>query len=152
MFVAAAALISGGCEVYVAPPAVVVAPAVEIVPATYVWDGVEYVGEYNGQFYYFGPGGAWIVCDSVVWGRFYAWEGVHPDWRLHVYHNEGAYRIDRAHAGARYGGPRPVGPRPAVAGPRPAAAGPRPVAQRQKAPAPAHAAPQKKQADKKDEH
>lgn len=98
--------VSSGCSVYVGTPGAVVveghvdvgAPAVEVVPVTYVWDGYEYVGEVNGGFYYFGPNGYWIRCDDVVLGRFHGWERIHPDWRVHdVIRNEGAYRIDRAH-------------------------------------------------------
>jgi hypothetical protein len=151
MFVALVALVSG-CTVYEAPPpgpAVVVAPTVEVVPVTYVWDGFEYVGDYNGQFYYFGPAGGWLVCDAVVWGRFHTWQGYHPDWRAHVIRNDGVYRLDRAHRVARFSGPA-YGPRPAVAPPRQGAPAPRPAAQYQHPPTPSRTTtPQKKQEEEK---
>jgi len=137
LWCAAVAAMVSGCEVYVPPPPGVVvaaqgvvvgvdaAPAVEVVPTAYVWDGYEYVGEYNGGYYYFGPTGVWITCDAVVWGRFHSWQGYHPDWRYHMIRNEGVYRMDHAHYVARGGRPgaapyreggRPA-PRPAVVRP-----------------------------------
>ena len=85
------ALVSG-CQVSVTPGAVVAtAPVVEVAPPTYVWDGVEFVGEYNGQYMYLNGGGVWVVCDPIVLGRFHGWERYHPDWR------RAAVRYDRAH-------------------------------------------------------
>jgi hypothetical protein len=98
------ALVSG-CQVSLGPaPGVVVEPgvAVEVAPPAYVWDGVEFVGEYNGQFMCFGVGGAWVVCDAVVLDRFHGWEVGHPDWRGYAIRNDGAYRLDRAHRDAAH--------------------------------------------------
>ncbi len=111
---AAAALVSG-CDVYVRGTGSVAIdePAVEVVPPVYTWDGVEYVGEYNGGFYYYGPTGIWIRADPVIIERFHGWEGEHRDWRDHAYRNEGGYRLDRAHHEGPHGPPRNVnsGPR-----------------------------------------
>jgi hypothetical protein len=99
----AAALISG-CTVTMTPNGVVATgpePVVVVAPETYVWDGYEYVGEYNGQYMYLNPGGVWVVCDEVRLGRFHGWERGHPDWR------RGAFRYDRAHRPDPRRGPRP---------------------------------------------
>lgn len=84
------ALISG-CTVTVTPDAAVVAPpppVVVVAPDYYVWDGYEYVGEYNGRYMYLNPGGVWVVCDPVIVERFHRWEGGHPDWRRTAIHND----------------------------------------------------------------
>ena len=85
------------------PPAVVVAPApvviapdpvVVLVPDTYVWDGVEFVGFVGGGYVYLGPGNVWISCDPVRLGRFHDYERFHPDWRVHATVNVN-FRRDR---------------------------------------------------------
>jgi len=87
-----------GCQVSVTPGTVAVAtPAVVVAPEFYVWDGVEFVGEYNGEFRYCNPAGVWVVCDPVILARFQVWERGHPDWRAHAIRNAGAHRIDRDH-------------------------------------------------------
>jgi hypothetical protein len=70
-----------------APAPVVVAPAPVMVPDTYVWDGYEYVGVVGDQYYYLGPGNAWIVMDPTRLHRFQGWSGKHSDWRTHATHN-----------------------------------------------------------------
>ncbi len=84
-----------GCEVAVTPGGAVVAtapaPAVEVAPPSYVWDGVEYVGEFNGGFVYLNPAGVWVTAPPFVLDRFHGWERGHPDWR------RTAVRYDRAH-------------------------------------------------------
>ena len=93
------ALVSG-CQISVGPgpaPVVVTEPVVEVVPDAYVWDGVEYVGYYNGQYMYFGPAGVWVVCDAFVLDRFHGWERYHPDWREHAIRNDQEHRLDREH-------------------------------------------------------
>jgi hypothetical protein len=103
-FCAVIAALVSGCQVTVGPgpaPVVMEAPAVEVVPDAYVWDGVEYVGYCNGGYMYFGPAGVWVVCDAVVLDRFHGWEGGHPDWRQQAIRNDGEHRLDREHrAGA----------------------------------------------------
>lgn len=97
------ALVSG-CTVSWTPNSVVVAtpaPIVEVGPAGYVWDGVEYVGEYNGQYMYLNGGGVWVVCDEMRLARFHGWEGSHPDWRRAAIHNDRAHRPDPHRAPAR---------------------------------------------------
>jgi hypothetical protein len=87
------ALVSG-CDVSVRTPGVVVAapaPVVEVAPPAYVWDGVEFVGEYNGGFVYMNPAGVWVACDPIMLERFHGWERGHPDWR------RSAVPYDRAH-------------------------------------------------------
>lgn len=85
-------------------PAVVIAPAPVVeapppplvtVPADYVWDGEEYVGVVNGQYYYLGPGDVWIVCDSVRLERFHGWVRSNPDWRTHVVRNDRFHNVHR---------------------------------------------------------
>jgi hypothetical protein len=78
--------------VVVAPSVVVAAPVVEVAPVSYVWDGVEFVGEYNGGYVCLN-GGAWVVCDPVVLERFHGFERFHGDWRSHAIRNEGAHRL-----------------------------------------------------------
>ena len=91
------ALVSG-CEVAVTPGGVVATapapppgPVVEVAPPSYVWDGFEFVGEYNGGFVYLGPGGAWLPASPFILDRFHGWERGHPDWR------RTAVRYDRNH-------------------------------------------------------
>jgi hypothetical protein len=94
---AASALLAAGCQVEVGTPVAVVSapgPVVEVAPPYYVWDGVEYVGEYNGGFVYLGPGGAWITCDAVVLGRWHGYERIHPDWRRTAVHYDRGHRPD----------------------------------------------------------
>jgi hypothetical protein len=156
------ALVSG-CQVTVGPgpgPVVVTEPVVEVVPETYVWDGVEYVGVYNGQYMYFGPTGVWVVCDPFVLERFHGWEGGHPDWRREAIRNDGEHRLDRSH---RAGAPnRMAAPERKTAAPEHRAATPerKAAAPERKAAAPERktAAPEKKTAapankkeEKKDE-
>jgi hypothetical protein len=90
---AAVSALAGGCAVEVSPPRVdVAAPDAVVsvgVPDYYVWDGVEYVGMVGGTYMYLGPGGTWLVCDSVRLGRFHGWERGHPDWRRTAIHNMG---------------------------------------------------------------
>ena len=65
------------------PPAFAPAPApmaAPYVPQYYVWDGYEYVGMCGGQYVYWN-GGAWLVCDGLILGRFHGWERYHPGWR-----------------------------------------------------------------------
>ena len=90
---AAIAALVAGCEVAVTPGGAVVAtaPVVEVAPPTYVWDGFEYVGEYNGGFVYLNPGGVWVTAPGFVLDRFHGYERVHPDWR------RTAVRYDRGH-------------------------------------------------------
>lgn len=72
-------------RVYIPPPAVTVEPAV---PDYYVWNGDEYVGVVNGQYYYLGPGNVWIIMDTPRLRRFHDWERHHSDWREHEIRNE----------------------------------------------------------------
>ena len=167
-FSALMAAFVSGCQVSVGvapPPAVVVAepaPVVEVVPPTYVWDGVEFVGDVNGQFMYFSPGGVWVVCDPVVVERFHGWERYHPDWRMNAIHNEREHRLDRAHAArarverertaAPARSPAPERPRPAVEN-RAAPPGKAPAAvQKKPAAAEKKAAPAPKKEEKKKEN
>lgn len=67
-------------------PAVVVAPA--MVPETYTWDGLEYVGLVGDQYFYLGPGDVWLVAGPDRLERFHGWESGHPDWRSHATRND----------------------------------------------------------------
>jgi hypothetical protein len=79
-----------------APPPVVVAPApapaVVVAPDDYYYDGSEYVGVVNGQYYYLGPNNAWVVMDPARLHRFNVWVGAHPDWRTHYAIHNVKYR------------------------------------------------------------
>ena len=79
--------------VVVAPAPVVVEPEV-LVPDSYVWDGVEFVGVVGGAYVYLGPDNAWIRCDDVHLARFHDYERFHPDWRMHATVNVN-FRRDR---------------------------------------------------------
>jgi hypothetical protein len=78
--------------VYVAPPPVYVPPPVVeepvMVPETYVVVDGEYMGVVGDQYFYLGPGGAWLVCDPVRLERFHGWERDHRDWREHAIRND----------------------------------------------------------------
>jgi hypothetical protein len=80
-------------------PVVVAPPTVAVVPDDYYYDGTEYVGIVNGQYYYLGPGNAWVVMDPVRLHRFNVWIGAHPDWRTHYATHNVRYRgAPAAHA------------------------------------------------------
>ncbi|MGP8200167.1 MAG: hypothetical protein ACLQU4_11775 [Limisphaerales bacterium] len=174
-FCAAITALVSGCQITVGPGSAsveVAQPVVEVAPPAYVWDGVEYVGVYNGQYMYFGPGGVWVVCDPFILDRFHSWERYHADWRDHAIRNDGEHRLDRVHRPAgmnravaparRTAAPegRAVAPERKMAAPEARTAAPerrtvapekKTVAPGQKAAAPAKkAAPQKKE-EKKDE-
>jgi PXPV repeat (3 copies) len=51
------------------------------VPASYVWDGRQFVGPVGNQFYYLGPGNVWIPMDRSRMNNFRAWETANPHWR-----------------------------------------------------------------------
>jgi hypothetical protein len=93
--IALAALVPG-CSISVTPMAPAPPPAAVVVaaPEAYVWDGVEFVGEYNGRFMYLNGGGVWIECDEVRLARFHGWERGHPDWRRNAIHNDRGHRRD----------------------------------------------------------
>jgi len=74
--------------VVAAPPVVVAAPEVVLVPETYVWDGVEFVGEVGGVPVFRGPDGGWHHLDAVRLERFNGWARGHADWRSHATHND----------------------------------------------------------------
>jgi hypothetical protein len=84
--------------VYVAPQPVYVAPAPVVdvqvaIPDTYVVvEGVNY-GFVGGQYYYWGPGNTWVVCDSYHLNVFHNWERINPDWRSHAFRND-RFRTD----------------------------------------------------------
>jgi len=99
---AAVAALATGCAVEVGTPSVYVPPPTAVVevgvPDAYVWDGVEFVGFVGGQYMYLGPGGGWLVCDSVRLNRFHGWERGHPDWRRTAIRNEGDHARGRGPA------------------------------------------------------
>lgn len=75
----------------VVAPAPVPAPppvAGAYVPEDHVWDGYEYVGVAGGNYVYWN-GGAWLMCDPVILGRFHGWERYHPGWRRGAYRYRG---------------------------------------------------------------
>lgn len=81
----AAAVLMSGCVVEgPLPPG----PVVTVFPDYYVWDGYEYVGVIDGEYYYLGPGNVWVACDPVRVHRFDVWVHAHPDWRAHATRNE----------------------------------------------------------------
>jgi len=103
--------------VYVAPqPVVVVAPAplVEapvMIPDSYVWDGVEYVGVVGDQYFYLGPGNFWLVCEPFRLERFHGWERDHRDWRDHATRNDNYRKDAHGHVQPRHGEPAKAAPK-----------------------------------------
>lgn len=59
-----------------------------MIPETYVWDGVEFVGVVGDQYFYLGAGDVWLVADPFRLERFHGWERDHPDWRDHAIRND----------------------------------------------------------------
>lgn len=83
---------------------VVVAPvevAPVMVPETYTWDGVEYVGLVGDQYFYLGPGDVWLVAGPDRLAFFHGWERGHPDWRNHATRNDRYRRDAHGHAQPR---------------------------------------------------
>ena len=81
-----------GFPVVTVAPAVVVGPSVVVapvmVPESYAWDGVEYVGLVGDQYFYLGPGDVWLVAGPDRLAYFHGWERGHPDWRNHATRND----------------------------------------------------------------
>lgn len=50
-------------------------------PDEYFWDGDEYAAWFGDRFYYWAPGGVWILCDPVRVQRINVWVKAHPEWR-----------------------------------------------------------------------
>lgn len=82
-------------------PEVEVAPAVEVepvmVPESYTWDGVEYVGLVGDRYYYLGAGNVWLVAGPDRLAYFHGWERSHSDWRSHATHNNRYRKEVRGH-------------------------------------------------------
>ena len=85
-------------------PPVVVAPV--MVPDTYAWDGVEYVGLVGNQYFYLGPGDVWLVAGPDRVERFHGWQGGHPDWQSHATRNDRFRKDAHGHVQARRGDKR----------------------------------------------
>ena len=87
-----------------APPRVYIERPVRVavVPQFYVWDGSEYVGAYNGDYYYLAGGGFWLPLDQNFsrHDRFHDWQGHHPDWRSHAIRSD--YNYHRHSEPVRY--------------------------------------------------
>ena len=103
-FCVALGVLISGCAVSVGTEGVVgvgvdanvaVAPAVVVYPDYYAWDGVEYVGVHGDRYFYLNPGGAWVVADPVILGRFHGWERYHADWRRTATRYSPGQRIER---------------------------------------------------------
>ena len=85
-------------------PGVIVSapPPPMAVPDRYVWDGRNYVGVVGNQYYYLGPGNAWLIMDNPAnFNHFRAWERAHPNWRRNAvrntrYRNMGAVNPQRS--------------------------------------------------------
>jgi hypothetical protein len=75
-----------GLPVVTIAPAVVVAPV--MVPDSYTWDGVEYVGLVGDQYYYLGAGNVWLLAGPDRLAFFHGWERDHGDWRNHATRND----------------------------------------------------------------
>jgi hypothetical protein len=82
------------------PPALTVQtpapPGVSItvgVPDNYTWDGSEYVGMVGDQYYYLGPGNAWLPMSGTRLVSFHDWEKNHHDWTKQAIRND-KYRRD----------------------------------------------------------
>ena len=84
-----------GFPVVTIAPAVVVEPV--MVPETYTWDGVEYVGLVGDQYFYLGPGNVWLVAGPDRLAFFHGWERGHPDWRNHATRNDRYRKDSRGH-------------------------------------------------------
>jgi hypothetical protein len=90
-----------GFPVVTVAPVVVTGPSVAVepvmVPESYTWDGVEYVGLVGDQYYYLGPGNVWLVAGPDRLAFFHGWERGHPDWRNHATRNDRFRRDARGH-------------------------------------------------------
>jgi hypothetical protein len=65
-------------------------------PDYYVWDGDEYVGYYNGSYFYL-SGNIWLPLSGDRYDRFHRWERSHSDWRSHAYRSRYEHRGYDAH-------------------------------------------------------
>jgi len=54
------------------------------VPNYCFWDGNEYVGWFDGIYYYWGPDHVWYNCDPIRLERINVWRQAHPHWRAQV--------------------------------------------------------------------
>jgi hypothetical protein len=78
VFAGAILAINSGCVDNRPPPPVAV---VGFVPDYYFWDGYEYVAWYDDDYYYWGSGNTWIICDPPRRQRVTVWVQNHPNWR-----------------------------------------------------------------------
>jgi hypothetical protein len=95
--------------VYVAPQPVVEEPV--MIPDSYVWDGVEFVGVVGNQYFYLGSGNVWLVCEPFRLERFHGWEGDHRDWRDHATRNDNYRKDAHGHVQPRHGEPAKATPK-----------------------------------------
>src|ERR1700739_2962624 len=56
------------------------APPAQEVPAGYVWNGTQYVGQVGGKYYYVGPQNTWLVLDKTRERSLEEWQRSHPNW------------------------------------------------------------------------
>jgi hypothetical protein len=72
--------LTGGCADKEPPPPPPHVAVIGFVPDYCFWDGYEYVGWYGDQYYYWGPGRVWLICDPVRVQRVTVFINAHPDW------------------------------------------------------------------------
>jgi hypothetical protein len=57
---------------------------VGFVPNYCFWDGNEYVGWFDGIYYYWGADHVWYNCDPIRLQHINVWRQAHPNWRAQV--------------------------------------------------------------------
>lgn len=65
---------------YSSADAINAAPTTAPGPSNAVWDGSDYVGQVNGQYYYLGPNNTWMPMDAAHQQRFEEWQQSYPNW------------------------------------------------------------------------
>ena len=53
-------------------------------PSNAVWDGSDYVGQVNGEYYYLGANNTWMPMDAAHQQRFQEWQQNNPNWQNQV--------------------------------------------------------------------
>jgi len=93
------------------------APPLAAAPASYVWDGREYVGQSGGKYYYLGPHQAWTSLDSTRQNRFQQWQQNNPNWRQREVRNTHYLGHDQGQSSTQPMSPvAPAPPAPAAPG------------------------------------
>jgi hypothetical protein len=94
-----------------APPMAPTTPALTA-PAQYVWDGYQYVGIVDGQYYALGANNVWMPMTPAQLRVFFAWQRANPNWAANQIRNTQYPNVYRPGQGTQPAQNSPGGPVP----------------------------------------